>query len=149
MIQITPQTCVLVAIEAVDGRKGIGSLAALCRDKHQSDPFSGCVFVFRSRSAQSIKVLVYDGQGARAGDLFLSLIHTCELNGVNSFDYLVELQRHASALAAAPGEWMPLNYTSCWSGWGPPIKISSRTLAGNSLCIRKVFMGRLMRFGRG
>lgn len=63
MIQITPQMRVLVAVEAVDGRKGIDSLAALCRQKLATDPFSGCVFVFRSRSATAIKVLVYDGQG--------------------------------------------------------------------------------------
>ncbi len=33
--------------------------------------------------------------GAKAGDLFMSLIHTCQLCGANSFDYLTELQRHA------------------------------------------------------
>ena len=48
--------------------------------------------------------------GAQVGDLFMSLIHTCQLCGVNSFDYLVELQRHAGALAASPAEWMPWNY---------------------------------------
>lgn len=63
MIQITPQMRVLVAIEAVDGRKGIDSLAALCRSQLQADPFSGCLFVFRSRSGAAIRVLVYDGQG--------------------------------------------------------------------------------------
>ena len=63
MIQITPRMRVLVAIDAVDGRKGIDSLAALCRGKLQSDPFSGCLFVFRSRSATTIKILVYAGQG--------------------------------------------------------------------------------------
>ncbi len=45
MIQITPQMRVLVAVEAVDFRKGIDSLAQLCRDKLTADPFSGCVFV--------------------------------------------------------------------------------------------------------
>jgi transposase len=63
MIQITPQMRILVAVEAVDGRKGIDSLAAICRQKLDADPFSGCVFVFRSRSSTAIKVLVYDGQG--------------------------------------------------------------------------------------
>lgn len=48
--------------------------------------------------------------GAAVGDLYLSLIHTCELNGGNPFDYLAALQRHAAAVAAAPGEWMPWNY---------------------------------------
>mgnify|MGYP001795610991 CR=1 FL=1 len=45
--------------------------------------------------------------GARAGDLFMSLIHTCELNGVNSFDYLVALLRNPKAVAESPAEWMP------------------------------------------
>jgi transposase len=63
MIQITAQMRVLVAIEAVDGRKGIDSLAQLCQEKLAEDPFSGCVFVFRSRSGTSIRLLSYDGQG--------------------------------------------------------------------------------------
>ena len=49
-------------------------------------------------------------KGAQMGDLFMSLIHTCELNGVNPFDYLTELQRHAEELKRAPAEWMPWNY---------------------------------------
>ncbi len=48
--------------------------------------------------------------GAQVGDLFMSLIHTCQLNGVNSFDYLVELMRHAAQVAANPREWMPWCY---------------------------------------
>jgi transposase len=48
--------------------------------------------------------------GAQVGDLFMSLIHTCQLCGANSFDYLTELQRHAQELAAHPAEWMPWNY---------------------------------------
>jgi transposase len=63
LIQITPQMRVLVAIEPVDGRKGIDSLARLCQDKLVEDPFSGCVFVFRSRSGTAVRLLTYDGQG--------------------------------------------------------------------------------------
>ena len=48
--------------------------------------------------------------GAEVGDLFMSLIHTCELSKVNSFDYLTELQRHARELATEPARWMPWNY---------------------------------------
>jgi transposase len=48
--------------------------------------------------------------GAAVGDLFMSLIHTCELSQVNSFDYLTELQRHARELATEPARWMPWNY---------------------------------------
>ena len=63
MLQITPQMRILVALEAVDGRKGIDSLVQLCREKLLANPFSGCLFVFRSRRATSIRVLAYDGQG--------------------------------------------------------------------------------------
>jgi transposase len=63
MIQISAQMRVLVAIERVDGRKGIDSLVRLCQEKLAEDPFSGCVFVFRSRSGTSIRLLSYDGQG--------------------------------------------------------------------------------------
>jgi hypothetical protein len=48
--------------------------------------------------------------GAAVGDLFMSLIHTCQLCGANAFDYLIELQRHAQELAAHPADWMPWNY---------------------------------------
>ena len=40
----------------------------------------------------------------------MSLIHTCQLCGANSFDYLTELLRHARELAANPALWMPWNY---------------------------------------
>ncbi len=63
MLQITPQMRILVALEAVDGRKGMDCLVQLCRETLAADPFSGCVFMFRSRSATSIRLLVYDGQG--------------------------------------------------------------------------------------
>ena len=63
MIQVAPQMRILVAIESVDLRKGIDGLAQLCREKLGADPFSGCLFVFRSRRATAIKVLAFDGQG--------------------------------------------------------------------------------------
>jgi transposase len=48
--------------------------------------------------------------GAHVGDLFMSLIYTCQLNQVNPFDYLTQLQRHADQLAAHAAGWMPWNY---------------------------------------
>jgi transposase len=48
--------------------------------------------------------------GAEVGDLFMSLIHTCELNDANPFHYLTELQKHAAELAKNPAQWMPWNY---------------------------------------
>lgn len=40
--------------------------------------------------------------GARVGDLFMSLIHTCELNHANPFDYLTKVQKHSGGLIAKP-----------------------------------------------
>ncbi|MGO9289188.1 MAG: IS66 family insertion sequence element accessory protein TnpB [Polyangia bacterium] len=39
MIQITVQTRILVAIQAVDFRKGIDGLARVCQEQLQTDPF--------------------------------------------------------------------------------------------------------------
>jgi hypothetical protein len=49
-------------------------------------------------------------EGARVGDLYMSLIHTAELNGINAFDYLVALQRNHACVEENPEEWMPWNY---------------------------------------
>lgn len=55
--------------------------------------------------------LFYKNQnGAGTGDLYMSLIHTCELNKINSFKYLTELQRHAQEVEADPALWLPWNY---------------------------------------
>lgn len=48
--------------------------------------------------------------GATVGDLYMSLIHTCELGRVNPHDYLTALLRNAEQLAAAPQQWLPWNY---------------------------------------
>jgi transposase len=49
-------------------------------------------------------------RGAHVGDLFMSLIYTCQLNHVNPFDFLTQLQRHAPRLQAQPADWLPWNY---------------------------------------
>ncbi len=48
--------------------------------------------------------------GANVGDLFMSLIHTCCLQGVNPFDYLTVLQKHSREVLINPQNWMPWNY---------------------------------------
>jgi transposase len=57
--------------------------------------------------------------GAQVGDLFMTLIHTCQLCGANSFDYLTELQRHARELEGNPAEWMPWNYRETLARFQP------------------------------
>ena len=63
MMQVTAQMRILVAVAPADFRKGIDGLARVCQDQLAADPFSGAVFVFRSRSGTAIKLLAYDGQG--------------------------------------------------------------------------------------
>jgi len=48
--------------------------------------------------------------GAHVGDLFMTLIHTCQLCDVNAFDYLIQLLKHPRDLSRKPQEWMPWNY---------------------------------------
>ena len=70
--------------------------------------------------------------GAEAGDLFMSLIHTCELSGANPFDYLAELQKH-------PRSWHPMHRPGCrgitlrrWREW----QYDKSCLAGkDSICL--------------
>lgn len=49
-------------------------------------------------------------RGAWVGDLFMSLIHTCNLMKVNAFDYLTTLFRNVEEIAKNPSLWMPWNY---------------------------------------
>ena len=48
--------------------------------------------------------------GARVGDMYMSLIYSCELNGANAFDYLNQLQLNAEQVEGHPDRWMPWNY---------------------------------------
>jgi transposase len=61
MLQLTPQSRILLAAEPVDFRKGIDGLAAVCRRALGDNPLSGAVFVFRNRARTALKILCYDG----------------------------------------------------------------------------------------
>ena len=54
---------VRVATRPVDFRRGADGLARTVQSILQQDPFSGTVFVFRSKRADRVKLLVYDGTG--------------------------------------------------------------------------------------
>jgi hypothetical protein len=58
-------------------------------------------------------------RGAHVGDLFMSLIHTCELCEVNAFEYLTELKRHSPKVASNPPGWMPWNYRQTLAAAAP------------------------------
>jgi hypothetical protein len=57
--------------------------------------------------------------GARVGDLYMSLIHTCELGGENPSDYLTQLLRHGDEVAAHPENWMPWSYRATLAARSP------------------------------
>lgn len=112
MIQLTPQMRLLVAVEPVDFRKGIDGLVRLCREQLESDPFSGNVFVFRSRRASAIKVLVYDGRGFWLCQKRLS---------TGRFRYwprageaVSELEAHELAVLVAGGDPAAAQGAPCW-----------------------------------
>src|SRR5207249_9518884 len=54
---------VLIATRPVDFRRGADGLAATVQSVLRQDPFSGTIFVFRSKRADWVKMLVYDGTG--------------------------------------------------------------------------------------
>jgi hypothetical protein len=59
--------------------------------------------------------------GARVGDIYLSVIHTAELDGVNPFDYLTQLLEHPDEVALDPRSWLPWNYRDAVAkSRGPP-----------------------------
>jgi transposase len=59
-------------------------------------------------------------RGAGVGDLFMSLIHTCQLSEVNAFEYLTVLQQNSDHLAREPGRWMPWNYVQTLASVNAP-----------------------------
>jgi len=63
MISIAAGVRVLVATKPVDFRRGADSLAALVREQLKHDPFSGTIFIFRSKRADRLKILAWDGSG--------------------------------------------------------------------------------------
>jgi transposase len=54
---------ILVTTKPVDFRKGMNGLAALVKERLQADPFSGAIYVFRSKRADRVKLLFWDGSG--------------------------------------------------------------------------------------
>ncbi|MDQ2084790.1 IS66 family insertion sequence element accessory protein TnpB [Xanthobacteraceae bacterium Astr-EGSB] len=54
---------VLIATKPVDFRRGADGLAALVREQLGHNPFSGTLFIFRSKRANRLKLLAWDGSG--------------------------------------------------------------------------------------
>jgi hypothetical protein len=63
--------------------------------------------ILHRKNSLSYKTLT----GAQAGDLFMSLIHTCRLNQINPYDYLLAVAKHPLQVKAHPQDWLPWNYS--------------------------------------
>jgi hypothetical protein len=63
MLHLTPHSRILLALEPIDGRKGIAGLAAVCRQALGDTPWDGAVSGLRTRAGTTRKLLAYDGHG--------------------------------------------------------------------------------------
>lgn len=104
MLQLAPQMRILVAVEPVDGRKGIDGLAQLCRERLSEDPFSGAIFIFRNRSGTSVRLLAYDGRGFWLAQKRLSQGRFKAWPQGNRADYVLEPHQVHVLLAAGNPE---------------------------------------------
>ena len=53
----------MVASKPIDFRKGMDGLASLVTQLLLADPFAGDVFIFRSKRADRLKLIFWDGSG--------------------------------------------------------------------------------------
>ena len=63
MLSAPAGTRVLIATKPVDFRKGADGLVAIAKETLGQDPFSGVILVFRSKRADRVKILIWDGSG--------------------------------------------------------------------------------------
>jgi transposase len=63
MITVPAGVRVLIATKPVDFRRGADGLVALVRETLHQDPFSGAIFIFRSKRVDRLKIVTWDGSG--------------------------------------------------------------------------------------
>ena len=63
MIALRPDLKVMLASQPVDFRKSVHTLSALVSEALRQSPYSGNVFVFRSKRSDRVKLLAWDGSG--------------------------------------------------------------------------------------
>jgi transposase len=63
MISFGRDVRVYVATQPIDFRKGVHGLVALVAEGLAGQPYSGDVFVFRSKRSDRLKILAFDGSG--------------------------------------------------------------------------------------
>jgi transposase len=63
VIQVAPGTKVYLAIRPVSMRYGFDGLAAQVANVLKADPYSGQIFIFRSKRGDYLKLIYWDGTG--------------------------------------------------------------------------------------
>ena len=63
MLQLTPQSRIVLAPQPGDFRQGIAGLCAVCRQGLGENPLAGAVYVLRHRAGTALTLFLYDGQG--------------------------------------------------------------------------------------
>ena len=63
MISFSADLKIMVATQPVDFRKSVHTLSALVSEALLANPYCGDIFVFRSKRADRIKLLAWDGSG--------------------------------------------------------------------------------------
>lgn len=114
MIQVTAHMRVLVARDPADFRKGIDGLMCLCQQVLHEDPFSGTIFLFRSRRGTMVRILVYDGQGFW---LMTKRLSKGRFPAWQAFDERAAHQMvhaHELQILLAGGAWKPCAVAETW-----------------------------------
>ena len=90
-----------------------------------------CEMVLKRAILHRKNSLFYKTQnGARVGDLFMSLIATARIAKADPFDYLTELQRRAAEVEKTPSAWMPWNYRETMAARAGPAAPPSASTPG-------------------
>ncbi len=63
MLSLPPTVRIWLATRPADLRRSFDGLAALVRDGLRGDPLSGDIFVFRNKSADRVKLLLWEEDG--------------------------------------------------------------------------------------
>jgi hypothetical protein len=92
-------------------RKHWGPLTLFLREPGSPLDNNSCEAVVKRAIMHRKNSLFYrSATGARAGDTFMTLIHSAELNGVEPFEYLIELLKHPEDVDRDPAAWLPWTY---------------------------------------
>lgn len=107
MLTLALPARIYLCLAPTDMRKSFDSLAALVRDELNGDPFSGSLFVFRSKRRDRIKLLYWDQDGfmLRAKKPESDCTHSFSFTGlVERGDNLARRLTGSGRLGASPSD---------------------------------------------